>query len=101
MPTPKPLSANLVAEEPQVQAYSKDDWIAYLYTAEGWGAYEAGEDVPPDALREVITFVTEKGKGKNSNPKGNQKGKQIGNQKGNQKGHKKGNQQGNQKGNQK
>ena len=86
MPTPKPLSANLVAEEPQAQAYSKDDWIAYLYTAEGWGAYEAGEDVPPDALREILTLVPEKGKGKNAGSKGGNKGGKNFGSKGNSKG---------------
>ena len=77
MPAPKPLSANLIAEEPEAPSYSRNDWIAYLNTAEGWNAYEAGEDVPPDALREVLTLVPEgnpKGKGKGYNPKGNQKG---------------------------
>ena len=69
MPTPKPLSANLVAEEPEAPAYSRDDWIAYLNTAEGWNSYEAGETVPPDALREVLTLVPEKRKARTSDQK--------------------------------
>ena len=70
MPAPKPLSANLVAEEPLAPEYSRDEWVAYLITDEGWNAYQVGEEVPPDALREVLTLVPSKGKGKGFGKKG-------------------------------
>ena len=70
MPAPKPLSANLVADEPLAPEYSREEWVAYLITDEGWNAYQVGEEVPPDALREVLTLVPSKGKGKGFGKKG-------------------------------
>ena len=64
-----------MAEEQEAPAYNHDDWIAYLNTDEGWNSYQAGESVPPDALREVLTLVPNKGKGKGFGKKGDPKGK--------------------------
>ena len=65
LPAPKPLSANLVTDEPEAPNYSHEEWVCYLVSDEGWSAFQAGECPPPDALREVLTLVGgDKGKGK-------------------------------------
>ena len=67
MPPPKPLSANLLTEEPELPQYSHEDWIAYLGSDEGWQAYQGGEEVDQGALRDILSLVrkggTSKGKG--------------------------------------
>ena len=46
------------------------EWVAYLIADEGWNAYHVGKEVPPDALREVLTLVPSKWKGKGFGKKG-------------------------------
>ena len=70
MPPPKPLSANLVLDEPSVPDYTHDEWVAYIGTEEGWSAYQCGEDVDTGALREVLSLVGKGGKAKGKGNKG-------------------------------
>ena len=70
MPPPKPLSANLVTDEPEMPQYSHDDWIAYLGSDEGWQAYQSGEEVDQIALRDILSLVGNNNKGKGKGYKG-------------------------------
>ena len=70
MPPPKPLSANLLTEEPELPQYSHGDWIAYLGSDEGWQAYQGGEEVDQGALREILSLVGKSRKSKGKGYKG-------------------------------
>ena len=70
MPPPKPLSANLLLDEPSVPNYTHEEWVAYIGTEEGWAAYQHGEDVDTGALREVLSLVGKGGKAKGKGNKG-------------------------------
>ena len=70
MPPPKPLSANLLTEEPELPQYSHEDWIAYLGSDEGWQAYQGGEEVDQGALRDILSLVGKGGKSKGKGYKG-------------------------------
>ena len=89
---PQPLSANLVTDAPQ-EDYTTSDWIAWLETDEGWGAFESGYESPPEeALKATLCTLVkggQKGQGKGwfknaggKSPKGKGKGKDGGKGKG-------------------
>ena len=88
---PKPLTANLVSEDPgsypeasaSKPIYSVDEWVEWVQTPEGQWALQEGYELPKTPEFQQAILAVAKGKGKNNwNSKGGNQRFQKGNGKG-------------------